>query len=161
MTDPARVAYRRYVIVGVIIPMVIALGAAALQLWWLPDLPGTPAVHWAGETPDSYGPSWLYPLMTIVLCGGMPILFWLFVSTAMHSGEWGPTLRFLGAMSLGLSAGLAVAFTWSVWSQRGLADATEADGIGISLVAGLVAAAATGVAGWFAEPPAPRAGSDE
>ena len=42
-------ARRRYVVVGVIAPLVITAIAVVLMLAWLPDVPATVATHWSGD----------------------------------------------------------------------------------------------------------------
>ena len=152
MTDLVRPAYRRFLLIGLGVPLVVAVVAVALQLWWLPSLPDPVAIHWSGSGPDGFAPPWTYPVLTAALAIGLPLLFAGIARVAARAGEWGPNLRFLGAVSLGTSLGLTLALTWSVAMQRGLTDAADAPGVGIPLLAALGLGVVAGVIGWLAQP---------
>jgi hypothetical protein len=152
MTDLVRGAYRRFLLVGLLIPLALAVVAVAVQLSWLPMLPEPVAIHWSGSGPDGFAPAWTYPVLTACLAIGLPLLFAAIARGAARAGEWGPNLRFLGAVSLGTSLGLALALTWSVAMQRGLTDAATAPGVGVPLLAGLGLGLVAGVVGWYAQP---------
>ncbi|KQZ83366.1 hypothetical protein ASD56_13835 [Microbacterium sp. Root166] len=152
MTDLVRGAYRRFLLIGLVLPLVVAVIAVALQLWWLPSLPDPAAIHWSGSGPDGFAPPWTYPVLTAALAIGLPLLLAGIAHAAARAGEWGPNLRFLGAVSLGTSLGLSLALTWSVAMQRGLTDAADAPGVGIPLLAALGLGLVAGVIGWFAQP---------
>lgn len=158
MTPPAassdvRRARRAYAIVAVWIPVLLTTVTVILLLTWLPQVPATVAIHWGrGGEPDGFGPAWSVPLLTAAVGYGLAALFGVIALGTRRSGEWGPTLRFLGALSCGTTAFLLVLVTVSFATQRGLADASDAPSVGLPLVAGLVAGALAGAAGWFAQP---------
>ena len=158
MTRPAassdvRRARRAYVVIAVWIPVALTTVAAGLMLVWLPDVPATIAMHWGrGGEPDGFGPAWSSPLLAAAVGYGLAALFAAIALGTRRSGEWGPTLRFLGALALGTTTFLMVLVTVSFAMQRGLADAADATGVAVPLVAGLLSGAIAGAAGWFAQP---------
>ena len=151
--DPVRRARRVYLIVAVWIPSAITTLAVGLMLLWLPDVPATIAVHWgANGRPDGFGPAWSSPLIAAAVGYGLCALFAAMGLATRRSGEWGPTLRFLGALSLGTTTFLMVLVTVSFALQRGLTDAADAPGVAVPLIAGLISGALAGAVGWFAQP---------
>ena len=148
-----RRAHRAYLLVACVIPLVLTTLAVGLMLVWLPEMPSTIAVHGsANGQPDGYGPAWSAPLIAAAVGYGLAALFAAMALGARRTGEWGPTLRFLGALSLGTTTFLLVMVTVSFGMQRGMADPADAPAIGVALVAGLVAGALAGIAGWFVQP---------
>ncbi|GAA1768637.1 DUF1648 domain-containing protein [Agromyces humatus] len=152
-TPDVHAARRRYLVVGVVAPVVITAIAVVLMLVWLPEVPATVATHWSGDGgPDGFAPAWTVPLFTAVLGGGLAALFAAIVLVPSREGEWGPTQRLLGAVALGATTLVAVTLTWSFGMQRGLEDAHDAPGVLLPLAVGVGAALLTGIAGWFAQP---------
>lgn len=148
-----RRARRAYLLVAVWIPVALTALAVALLLVWLPDVPSTIAVHWgAAGAPDGFGPAWSAPVAAALVGFGLAAIFGAIGWAAGRSGEWGPTLRFLGALGCGATTFLLVLITVSFAAQRGLSDAADAASIGVPLLAGLGAGAAAGIAAWFAQP---------
>lgn len=158
MTRPADSALvlrarRAYAVVAVWIPLGLTALAVALMLVWLPEVPSTIAVHWgAGGQPDGFGPAWAAPVLAALVGAGLAALFGAIGHAAGRTGEWGPTVRFLGALGCGTTTLVLVLVTASFAAQRGLTDAGEAAGIAVPLLAGLGAGAAAGVGAWFAQP---------
>ena len=68
-------ARRRYVVVGVVAPLVITATAVVLMLAWLPEVPATVATHWSGDGPDGFAPAWAVPVFTAALGAGITALF--------------------------------------------------------------------------------------
>lgn len=152
-SSDVRRARRAYFVTAVWIPVAITTIAVGLLLAWLPDVPATIAVHWgAGGEADGFGPAWSSPLLAAVVGYGLAALFGAIGLGTRRSGEWGPTLRFLGALALGTTGFLMVLITASFAMQRGLADAADAPSIAVPLLAGLISGAIAGAAGWFAQP---------
>ncbi|MCD2443575.1 DUF1648 domain-containing protein [Agromyces sp. SYSU K20354] len=152
-TPDVHTARRRYLVVGVIAPIVITAIAVVLMLVWLPEVPATVATHWSGDGgPDGFAPAWTVPLFTAVLGAGLAAIFAAMVLVPSRDGEWGPTHRLLGAVALGATTLLAVALTWSFGMQRGLDDAHDAPGVLLPLAVGVAAGLLASVAGWFAQP---------
>ncbi len=148
-----RRARRAYLWVAVWTPLAITTVAVGLMLLWLPDVPATIAVHWGSDgQPDGYGPAWSSPLIAAAVGYALAALFAAFALGTRRSGEWGPTLRFLGALALGATTFLMVLVTVPFAMQRGLTDAAAAPGVGAALIAGLSAGALAGLAGWFLQP---------
>ncbi len=146
-------ARRRYLLVGVVVPFLITVIAVALMLIWLPEVPATVATHWSGDGgPDGFAPAWTVPLLVAALGAGLPALFAAMALIPTRDGEWGPTLRLLGAVALGTTTLLAVGITWSFGMQRGLDDARDAPSVVLPLAVGAGAGLLAGVAGWFAQP---------
>ncbi len=151
-TDIQR-ARRTFLLVGIAFPLLVTAAGVALMIAWLPQMPDPIAVHWnmAGQA-DGFGPAWIAPLLTAgigILSAG---LIGLWVLTAAREGEWGPTMRFLGALSPGATSFLVVLITWSFAIQRGLADAHEAPSIVPAFAVGTVIGVTLGLGAWFAQP---------
>ena len=146
-------ARRRYLLVGVVVPVVITAIAVVLMLIWLSEVPATVATHWSGDGgPDGFAPAWTVPLLVAALGVGLPALFAAMALIPSRDGEWGPTLRLLGAVALGTTTLLAVGITWSFGMQRGLDDAHDAPSVLWPLVVGTGAGLVAGIVGWFAQP---------
>ena len=95
-------ARRRYVVVGIVAPLVITAIAVVLMLAWFSEVPATVATHWSGGgEPDGFAPAWTVPLFTAALGAGLTALLAAMVLVPSRNGEWGPTQRLLGAVMLG------------------------------------------------------------
>ncbi|WP_243073554.1 DUF1648 domain-containing protein [Microbacterium sp. SS28] len=148
-----RRARRRFVLVGVVVPLVATLGGVVLMLVWLPQLPDPVAVHWSGGgEADGFASASLTIVLTALVGVGLTALFALPVLIASREGEWAPAMRFLGALSAGTTVYLVALMTWSLGMQRGLADAHDAPSILPALIGGLVLGLAIGAAAWLAQP---------
>lgn len=147
-----RSARRRIVIVGAVVPIAIAVVAAAAMLSWLPELPDPIAIHWSGHGPDGFGPAG--PMIFLPL--GIVAVFSLFsVGSSLanaHGSAVTWTQKFLVVTSLWLSTLLSVGIAGGVAVQRGLADAREAPDVGLWLAIGAIAGLALAVAAWFLLP---------
>ncbi|NLP82311.1 DUF1648 domain-containing protein [Microbacterium sp. CFH 90308] len=148
-----RRARRAYLAVATWIPIAMTSVAVALMIMWLGDVPASIAVHWGpGGAPDRFGPAWSSPLLAAILGYGLAGLFAGIGAGGSRSGEWGPVLRFLGALSCGLSFFLATLITVALAVQRGLADAADAPSILIPLAIAAGAGIITGISAWFLQP---------
>ncbi|WP_214466585.1 DUF1648 domain-containing protein [Microbacterium flavescens] len=153
VSSDVRRARRAYFIVAVWVPVVLTTVAVILLLAWLPEVPATVATHWGRSgAADGFGPAWSVPLLTAAIGYGLAALFGVIAGGTRRSGEWGPAVRFLGALACGTTAFLLVLVTASFAMQRGLADAADAPSIGLPLLAGLISGAIAGAAAWFAQP---------
>lgn len=152
--DPrTRNRLRRFVLVGLVVPVLaVVAGAVALVLAW-PELPVPVAVHWGLDgRPDGFGPVWM-PLVLLVTTGlGLPVLLTALTLPSLRSGDHGRVYPLLGALSAGLAVFLTVLVTVSTVPQAAVEDAAEAPAIWIALVSALVLGGATGVAGWYLQP---------
>ncbi len=142
-TSPIRRARARFVLVGVVVPLLATIVGIVLMLAWLPQLPDPVAVHWgANGEPNGFASPWVTIAMTAAIGVGLTALFALPVLLASRRGEWGPSMRFLGALSAGGTVYLIGLMTWSLGMQRGLADAHDAEGVLPALAVGLGVGAA-------------------
>ena len=143
----------RALIIGGVVPVLMALVATVLMFGWLPELPNPIAVHWSGAGADGFGPAIPFILAPFVIV----VLFSAFAVTmawkALPTG--GPTVsqKILLTTSLWLASLLSIGFAGSVEAQRGLLDAHDAPDIGWSLALGAGVGLALAVAGWFLLPP--------
>lgn len=152
-TPDVRRARRAYLVVATWTPVALTTLSVGLMLLWLPELPAEVAVHWGpGGEPDRYGPAWLSPVLAAVLGYGLAALFAGIAAGARRTGEWGPTLRFLGALGAGLSFFLMPLVTSSLAMQRGLDQAADAPSILLPLIVSGVVGVVAGVIAWFAQP---------
>ena len=153
MTASVTHARRISRIVALWIPLALTMVAVALMIVWLPDLPETIAIHWnAAGHADGFAPAWSMPVIAGATGTLLALVLGLLPVLGSREGEWGPTLRLLGAVSLGMSVFLLTAMTWSVAMQRGLADAHDAPSIVPALAVGAAVGAIAGVVGWFVQP---------
>lgn len=143
---------RLAILVGGIVPTVIAVGATALMVMWLPELPDPIAVHWSGAGPDGFGaalPFALTPLVVVVLFSAFA------VAVAWRTGPAGGPLfnqKIVLASSVWLSVLLGVVFVGSIAGQRGLTDAKDAPDVGVLLAIAVLAAFVFATAAWFVLP---------
>lgn len=154
MTDSTefRTSRRRYLIVAVVAPLLVAAVAVGLMTSWLPEVPSTVATHWSGGEPDGFAPAWTVPLGAALLSLGLAALFAVIMVTGTRDGRWGPNLRLLASFSIGTTVLLDVCLAWSLAMQRGLDDPAEAPGMLLPVLAGTGLGILAGVAGWFAQP---------
>ena len=160
MTRRPADARRRFIIIALIAPIALALIAAVAQFVMLPNLDATVAIHWDFRgTPDGFGPAWSFPVLTVAMGVGLPMLL---SGTALASDRAAarregrpaaPTAnsRFVAATVLATVAFLSVLSTALVAMQvEGTGQARA--GAGLPLLAAVVAALACGLAGWWAQP---------
>lgn len=167
MNPDARRARRAFLWVGVIVPVVITLLSSAVIAIWLPQLPDPAATHWSGGGgPDGFGPAWTFlviglalPLALIALFAAMALFSHRMPPRDPNGPQWSSTARLLGAMSLGVSAMMAVTMLASVGVQRGLSDAADAPEVTGSVFAGFGVAIVITVAGWFLQPAVSTSGA--
>jgi hypothetical protein len=152
-TDARTTTLRRQVLlVGGVVPIVIALAGTLAMISWMAELPDPVAVHWSGDGPDGYGPAW--PLVLTPL--GIVLVFSVFaVLTA-----WKPTAnrmltasqKFVLATGTWLSTMLTLGISGSVAIQRGLEDASQAGDVSLFILGGAVAGLVLAVPAWFLLP---------
>lgn len=148
-----RRARRAYLVAAAGIPVLLTTSSVVLMLIWLPELPADVAIHWgAGGDADRFGPAWLSVLLAAVMGYGLAALFAGIAASTRRSGEWGPMLRFLGALGCGMSFFLLPLVTSSLAMQRGLDHATDAPSILLPLAASAVVGVVAGIVAWFAQP---------
>jgi hypothetical protein len=147
-----QLAIRRFILVAVVLPCVVVAAGVVIQLFALPHLPATVAVHWsaAGE-PNRFAPAWTQPIWTIVLGLGISLLFGLAALPGLRRGDRGPTYRAIGAIALGTAAFVTTALTWTLVMQVGDA-ATAVQPVWQALLGSFAAAVIGGVIAWFIQP---------
>jgi hypothetical protein len=158
MTDAQatiRSTHRRAVLIGGVLPVLIAAVGTALMFSWMPELPDPIATHWSGSEPDGFGPAWLIALTPL----GIVLAYAVFAIAASWAGSPAgriiPNQKFLLVTGVWLSSCLTVGITRSVSIQRGLADAADAgggDAVGLSLLFGGILGLGLAVAAWFLLP---------
>ncbi|WP_206476784.1 DUF1648 domain-containing protein [Microbacterium sp. KRD172] len=148
-TQDIRRARRSFLLVGLVVPVVLAAIAVAFIVAWLPDLPETIVTHWGPEGPNGYASPALFVWVQAVLGLGLPLLLTLPI-LALMKNSWGVTCRLLAAISLGTAALLSVMFVGSVAMQR--ESNSSALGIGTVLALGFGALVVIGLIGWFVQP---------
>ena len=151
----------RIVVIGAVVPIVIAVAGIALMLSWAPQLPDPVAIHWngAGE-PDGFGSLAGLALMI----GGITTAFGALVTLATLFQSAGTYTRTLLGASVWLSILITVGVVGSVHMQLGLADARDVGdgaGIGLWLAAGGVGGLLLAVPAALLAPRAPLVGIDD
>ena len=143
---------RRFVIVGIVAPILVTLMAIAAQLVWLPQTPEPIAVHWGLDGVDGSGPGWTYPFFTLVLGVALPLWLWFSGVKRLRGGAGGWSFRFLAATSLGLAVFASVMLTWSVRIQVGLDSWQDAPSITPGIVAATLLGIGAGLVGYLFQP---------
>ncbi len=150
---PNRKVLTRFIVVGLVVPVVFWVISTVLQMMWIPRLPDPMAIHWgiSGE-PDGYGTMWT-PFIGTLLCAlVLPCLMALQALKGVRRGDIGPTYRFAAAASSGLSGFFTVLFSWTTGMQVNISSWEDSPSVMPALVVALVFAGVVGVAGWFAQP---------
>jgi hypothetical protein len=141
---------RRFALVTLVLPALLTVAGLVVQLIALPHVPASIPIHWsASGVANGWGPSWLTLVWIALLGFGLPALIGLSSLPSLRRGDRGTTYRFLGAMSLGLSAMQAVLSTWVLLASL----RTEGEpSVWLPLTFGLLAWVVGGIAGWFLQP---------
>lgn len=152
-SNDLRRARRAFLLVALWLPLIAAVVGLALMLAWLPSMPETIAIHWnARGQADEFAAAWVTPVSFVAVGVGVPLLLSVLALAGSRKGEWGPTYRFLAALSLGTTVFLTTIVTWTFGLQRGLADPADAPSIVLPLAVGAAVGVVAGVAGWFVQP---------
>ncbi|WP_137843955.1 DUF1648 domain-containing protein [Microbacterium sp. 2FI] len=154
-------AIRRFVLVALVVPAVLVGVGVAIQLFLLPQMPDTIAIHWnaAGEA-DGFAPAWTQPIATLGFGFGIAALIASVTLPTMRRGGRGATYRLMGATAAATSALVTVVLTWTYAAQAGSAEASGAAPAGVVLAAGLAAAIVIGIAAWLVQPAEERRRGD-
>lgn len=165
LSGDERTALRRFILVALVVPMVVAIAGAGILLALTPSLPDPMAVHWGTSgRADGFAPVWVPTVLLLAIGLALPMLLSAMVLPSLRRGERGLTAPFLAAMSCGMTAFLTVLVTLSTAGQAGVVDAADAPTIWVPLVIAVAAGAALGTLGWFLQPrrpfePSPRVAS--
>ncbi len=152
MTDE-RAPVRRFMLVAVWLPLAVTAVAVIVQLLALPHVPDPVAIHWGTDgRADGFGPSWLPPLLTVVLGLGLPLLLACSSLPGLRRGDRGPSYRFMGAVAAATSTLVAVLTTWTLIVQVGLDAAADARLSGWTALFAFLVAGLAGVVAWFVQP---------
>lgn len=139
-------------IVGVIVPVVIAVAASGVASSWFPLLPANVAIHWdASNRPNGF----TTPLGFLLMIGVTSVaLAALFTEIVMGMAEGGLSIRhkLLLLVSPFITVLLETVMVVSLATQRGLVDAAAAPSPVGALIAGLLLGLVAAVAGWFLLP---------
>lgn len=156
VTARARATRGRAIMIGAVVPIIVAALAAVITASWIPELPDPVAVHWWGDAPDSFGNAWLFILTPLLVCG----LFGVFVAATSAkptaAGLLGAAQKFVLVASVWMSGLLSVGLGGTLWAQRGLDDAAAASGGAVWMLWGVLAGFALAVPAWFLLPPADK-----
>ncbi len=126
-------AVRRFVLVSVAGPLLLAAVAVITQILALPDVPEQVAVHWGADGPDQTGPPLIFPLLTGSLAVGFVALISLPIAVSFARSENGkpPTnLRVVTATLWAVTGFFAVCLTAALYLQRGLGSSDPITGMG-------------------------------
>ena len=146
-------AHARAVVIGVIVPLLIALAALVVMVVSLPQLPSPLAVHWGPSgAPDRFGD----PVGGLVLVAlfGLAWSAFAFVIARPLAGHEYPTFNQRLVLAIGpfLLALIGVLLAGSFLIQSGVPDARTGPSLTPVLITAAVAALALGAAAWFALP---------
>ncbi|MGV8912853.1 MAG: DUF1648 domain-containing protein [Rhodoglobus sp.] len=147
---------RLIVVIGVVIPLLVALVGAFVMALWIPNLPSPVASHWGTSGPDGYS--------TVGAIIALPLIITLVFAVVVAFASWKGApqgglvwaQKILIATSLFLAVLLTVISAGSLAIQRGLASAEEAGDIGGIMLVGFVIATLLAVFAWLMLPAAER-----
>ena len=161
MNDYTPAERLRIVVIGAVVPTVIAAVGIGIMLSWSANLPDPVAIHWNGSgEPDGFGSLPGLALMIGGIAGGFGAIVTL--ATLFQAG--GAYTRTLLGSSVWLSTLITVGVVGSVHLQLGLADARDVGdgaGIGLWLVAGTVGGLLLAVPAVLLAPRAPLVADDD
>lgn len=157
----ARVTRSRVVLLGIVLPLVIATAGALLMISWIPELPNPVASHWGSGGVDGTGSPWLLAVMPL----GITALFsvFVYVGALRESTPSGlPTVnqKLIAAMGSGLALFLTIGIGGSVAAQRGLETAAAAPDPWMWPLVGAVLGVALAAVVWLVLPRADRSGPE-
>ncbi|GGE87157.1 DUF1648 domain-containing protein [Mycetocola zhadangensis] len=148
---PGRTRYR---MIGLVLPLLIALVGAVMAASWLPDLPDPVAVHWSSEGADGFGSAWTMILLPLGVVTGFTVVTQLSLLNAPGRGGLTSTEKILVVSRLFMSVLLTVGVLGSLAVQRGLNDAADAPNIAAPMIIGAVGGFLLAGAAWLALPKA-------
>lgn len=153
-TEPRSTGRSRHLLLGTLLPVLIAAVGAAVGISWLPELPDPVAIHWGSDGADGYGSAWTLILIPL----GITVMFTLFtelpLAQSRRRGGLTSNDKFLVVTRHFLSVLLTVGTIGSLAVQRGLADASDAPNIGGPMVFGAAGGISLAVLVWFLLPKA-------
>ncbi len=148
----------RWILIGLVAPVLFAAAGLLLITSWLGDLPARVATHWpAGGVPDDFGSVGTYFVLLPAVV--VPFSVLMSVLAVRSASEGGRNPRLFVAFSAGLSVFMTVALTAAVGIQRGLSDGREAGDPGGFIVAGAGAGLVVAVVIFLLVPAPPAATS--
>lgn len=146
-------AHARSVVIGVIVPLLIALAALVVMVVSLPQLPVPMAVHWGPSgAPDRFGD----PVggLVLVALSGLAWAAFAFVIARPLAGHGYPTFNQRLVLAIGpfILTLIGVLLAGSFLIQRGIPDASAGPSLTPVLITAAVAGLVLGAAAWFALP---------
>lgn len=143
---------RRFVLVSLVLPLVVAGIGLVVQVLMLPHVPGHVPLHWdASGRPDRYGAAWQPILFTVILGTGLPALIGFACLPGLRRGDRSPAYRVFGAQALGIAT-MQTLFATGLLGQSVEGGSAEEHLGWPLLVVGLGAGVVAAVAGWFLQP---------
>ncbi|MFT3943790.1 MAG: DUF1648 domain-containing protein [Ancrocorticia sp.] len=144
---------KRFIVVGLVAPVLLWGVSTALQMIWIPRLPDPIATHWgASGEPDGYGTMWTPFIGTLVCALILPCSMVLYALKGVVRGDVGPTYRFIAAASCGMSGFFAVLFAWTTGMQADIPSWEDSPSVMPGMAVALGFAVVVGVGGWFIQP---------
>ncbi|KJL36310.1 DUF1648 domain-containing protein [Microbacterium azadirachtae] len=144
---------------GAVVPLVLSAIVLALVLAWLPEVPSPAATHWGPSGVDGFGPPVTFVWLSILLGFVLPAVLTITTVVGVRD-HWGGGARLIVGMALGISGLSAVINLGAVGTQRGIADAKQAEDLGGLMLLGFGAFVVLIGIGWLLQPhirPAPAA----
>lgn len=132
-TTPSPSAHRlSSALLGLVLPLVILAGAAALAWSWKDALPDPVATHWGSDGVDGFSSLAGALAGATGIGAGVVVLLW---ALSWCAGSATSARRMLNATTTWVAALLAVVLLGSLHLQKGLTDASEVGGIGAVMAA--------------------------
>ncbi|KAM9861618.1 hypothetical protein ACI1US_02520 [Leucobacter sp. BZR 635] len=152
-------ARRAALSVGTLLPALLILVSAAVQIAWLPRMPSPAAVHWGiSGAPDGFGSPW-QNLAVLTLSNAVLLLLPLLerfqsrrAAAAQGKPTWAGNSRLIPAFVVGLTVSLQTQALGSTWVQLDALDARETGSTLWFLIGGFAAGIIVGVLAFLAQP---------
>lgn len=147
----------RLVVIGIVVPIVIAIVGIAFMIAWLPDLPNPVATHWSGgDKPDGFGAAIAYPILLGLTVLPFTSIIGGLLALTSEGRSVNVMVKFFAVLTPWFSILLTGILVGSLAGQRGLASAVDAPNPGWVVAASAVAATVIAAAAWFVLPKAVR-----
>jgi len=150
LTSHAPVPHRvATTLLTLVVPVALLVIATLVALSWSDQLPDPVAVHWGTDGADGFGSLASAVLPTLITGTLVAVGAW---ALAFYAGHASSTRRIAAGSSIGMAVFLGVVMLGPLADQRGLDDATQAPGIGTTLLVAILGGVVIGSLAAFLTP---------
>lgn len=143
----------RTTVLTLVVPLIMLAASVAWVISMLPALPDPVATHWgANGSPNGFGSATSTIVLMVVLVASFTIGMW---AIGFFLGSSASTRRLAAFLSVWFAVMMGGLLAGSLAMQRGLADATDAPGVGVPMAISIAAASVLGTLAALAVRPDP------